>query len=97
MPRGSWKRLSWLGRSEVGVRAGDVVWFSPDEKHWHGVRPNTAMTHIAIQEEQDGAAVAWLAHVTDEEYDPDRQLSCCGDTWADVRRRFRWFRFPENA
>lgn len=52
------------------IRAGDVVWFPPDEKHWHGATPDKAMTHIAIQEEQDGEAVTWLDHVTDEEY-PD--------------------------
>jgi len=50
------------------IRAGDVVWFPADEKHWHGARPDKAMTHIAIQEELDGEAVSWLEHVTDEEY-----------------------------
>lgn len=39
------------------IRAGDVVWFPPGEKHWHGARPDTAMSHIAIQEEQDGEVV----------------------------------------
>ncbi|WP_042666360.1 cupin domain-containing protein [Haloferax sp. ATB1] len=52
------------------IRAGDVVWFPPDEKHWHGASPDKAMTHIAVQEEQDGEAVTWLEHVTDEEYGP---------------------------
>ncbi|MFC6865342.1 cupin domain-containing protein [Halomicroarcula sp. GCM10025817] len=52
------------------IRAGDVVWFPPGEKHWHGATPETAMAHIAIQEERDGTAVNWLDHVTDEEYDP---------------------------
>ncbi|MFC5973191.1 cupin domain-containing protein [Halomarina salina] len=52
------------------VRAGDVVWFPPGEKHWHGATPETAMTHIAIQEEQDGEVVTWLEHVSDEEYAP---------------------------
>ncbi|MFC6723616.1 cupin domain-containing protein [Halobium palmae] len=52
------------------IRAGDVVWFPPGEKHWHGATPDKAMSHIAIQEEQDGEAVTWLDHVTDEEY-PD--------------------------
>lgn len=51
------------------ILAGDVVWFSPGEKHWHGTTPDKAMTHIAIQEEQDGEVVTWLEHVTDEEYD----------------------------
>lgn len=51
------------------VRPGDVVWFPPGEKHWHGATSETAMTHIAIHEEQDGDAVTWLDHVTDEEYE----------------------------
>ncbi|RJT07107.1 cupin domain-containing protein [Halococcus sp. IIIV-5B] len=53
------------------VRAGDVVWFPADEKHWHGARPEKAMTHIAIQEQQDGEAVTWLEQVTNEEYNPE--------------------------
>jgi hypothetical protein len=50
------------------IRPGDVVWFSPGEKHWHGATPTTAMTHIAIQERLDGKAVEWLEKVTDEQY-----------------------------
>ncbi|WP_232703177.1 (R)-mandelonitrile lyase [Halobacterium wangiae] len=50
------------------VRAGDVVWFPAGEKHWHGARPEKAMTHIAIQEELDGEAISWMEHVTDDEY-----------------------------
>ena len=50
------------------IEPGDVVWFAPGEKHWHGASPNTAMTHIAIQEALDGKAVAWLEKVTDEQY-----------------------------
>ncbi len=50
------------------VRPGDVVWFEPGEKHWHGAGPATAMTHIAIQESLGGSAVEWLEHVTDDEY-----------------------------
>ena len=50
------------------IRPGDVVWFSPGEKHWHGGAPTTAMTHIAIQEQLDGKAVDWLEKVSDEEY-----------------------------
>lgn len=50
------------------VRPGDVVWFPPHEKHWHGASPTTAMTHIAIQEALDGKAVEWLEKVTDEQY-----------------------------
>ena len=47
------------------IRPGDVVWFAPGEKHWHGASPKTAMTHIAIQEALDGKAVDCLEHVTD--------------------------------
>lgn len=50
------------------IRPGDVVWFPPGEKHWHGASPTTAMTHIAIQEVQDGRVVEWMEHVTDERY-----------------------------
>jgi quercetin dioxygenase-like cupin family protein len=50
------------------IRPGDVVWFAPNEKHWHGATPTTAMTHIAIQETHDGKVVDWLEQVTDEEY-----------------------------
>jgi quercetin dioxygenase-like cupin family protein len=50
------------------IRPGDVVWFAPGEKHWHGASPNTAMTHFAIQEALDGKAVDWLEHVTDAQY-----------------------------
>lgn len=50
------------------IRSGDVVWFPPGVKHWHGASPKTAMTHIAIQEALDGKAVEWLEHVTDEQY-----------------------------
>ena len=57
----------WGGRSEE-IRPGDVVWFPPGEKHWHGAAPTTAMTHIAIQEAKDGKVVEWMEHVTDEQY-----------------------------
>ncbi len=50
------------------IRAGDVVWIAPGEKHWHGAGPSTAMTHVAMQEALDGVAVEWLEHVTDEQY-----------------------------
>ena len=50
------------------IRPGDVVWFSPGEKHWHGAGPTTAMTHIAIQEQLDGKVVDWMEHVSDEQY-----------------------------
>ncbi len=47
---------------------GDVVWFAPGEKHWHGAAPDTAMTHIALQEVQDGKVVDWLEQVSTEQY-----------------------------
>ena len=50
------------------IRPGDVVWFSPDEKHWHGATPTTAMTHIAIQEALNGKVVEWMEKVSDEQY-----------------------------
>jgi quercetin dioxygenase-like cupin family protein len=50
------------------IRPGDVVWFSPDEKHWHGATATTAMTHIAIQEALNGKVVDWMEKVTDEQY-----------------------------
>ena len=50
------------------IRPGDVVWFPPGEKHWHGASPTTSMTHIAVQEALDGKNVDWLEHVSDEQY-----------------------------
>jgi quercetin dioxygenase-like cupin family protein len=50
------------------IRPGDVVWFEPGEKHWHGAAPEVAMTHLAIQEALDGRAVDWMEHVTDAQY-----------------------------
>ena len=50
------------------IRPGDVVWFPPGEKHWHGAAPTTAMTHIAIAEALDGKVVDWLEHVSDAQY-----------------------------
>jgi quercetin dioxygenase-like cupin family protein len=50
------------------VHPGDVVWFEPHEKHWHGAAPNTSMTHTAIQESLDGNAVEWMEQVSDEQY-----------------------------
>ena len=50
------------------IRPGDVVWFEPGEKHWHGASPTTAMTHIAIQEQLDGKVVEWMEKVSDEQY-----------------------------
>ena len=50
------------------IRPGDIVWFAPGEKHWHGASPTAAMTHIAIAEMLDGKVVEWMEHVTDEQY-----------------------------
>jgi quercetin dioxygenase-like cupin family protein len=50
------------------IRPGDVVWFAPGEKHWHGATPTTAMTHIAIQESLNGEVVDWMEQVSDEQY-----------------------------
>ena len=63
--------LGWA-RREGGpieeIRPGDVVWFAPNEKHWHGATPTTAMTHIAIQEALNGKPVDWMEKVSDEQY-----------------------------
>src|SRR5205823_2147181 len=63
--------LGWAQR-EGGpieeIRPGDVVWFAPNEKHWHGATLTTAMTHIAIQEALNGKVVDWMEHVTAEQY-----------------------------
>jgi quercetin dioxygenase-like cupin family protein len=50
------------------IRPGDIVWFEPGEKHWHGAAPDSAMTHVAIAEMQDGKVVDWLEPVTDAQY-----------------------------
>jgi quercetin dioxygenase-like cupin family protein len=66
--------LSGLGRAQheggpvEEIRPGDVVWFPPGEKHWHGASPATAMTHIALQEALDGKVVDWMEQVTDAQY-----------------------------
>jgi len=63
--------LGWVQR-EGGpveeIRPGDVIWFEPGEKHWHGAAPNNAMSHIAIQESLDGKVVDWMEKVTDTQY-----------------------------
>jgi quercetin dioxygenase-like cupin family protein len=63
--------LGWAQRDGGPVeeiRPGDVVWFAPGEKHWHGASPTTAMTHVAIQEAKDGKTADWLEKVSDEQY-----------------------------
>ena len=57
----------WEGPVEV-IRAGDVVWIPPGEKHWHGATRTTGMTHLALQEALDGTAVTWLEQVSDAQY-----------------------------
>ncbi len=57
----------WGGPIEQ-IRPGDLIWFAPGEKHWHGSTATTAMTHIAIQEHLDGKAVEWMEKVSDEQY-----------------------------
>jgi quercetin dioxygenase-like cupin family protein len=57
----------WGGPIE-DIHPGDVIWFAPGEKHWHGASPGTAMTHIAIQERLDGKTVDWMEQVSDEQY-----------------------------
>ena len=63
--------LGWI-QKEGGpieeIRPGDIVYFEPNEKHWHGASVNKSMSHIAIQEEVDGEVVTWMEKVTDEQY-----------------------------
>ncbi len=56
------------GRPVEEIRPGDVIWFSPGEKHWHGAIPTTAMSHTAIQERLHGKVVDWMEKVSDEQY-----------------------------
>ena len=62
----------WDGAIEE-IRPGDVIWFPPDEKHWHGGTSTTAMTHIAIQEQLGGKTAEWMEKVSDEQYQLDGQ------------------------
>jgi quercetin dioxygenase-like cupin family protein len=61
-------RVQREGGAIEEVRPGDVAWFEPGEKHWHGASPTSAMSHIAIQEALDGKPVEWLEHVTHDQY-----------------------------
>ena len=61
-------RVQLWGSPIAEIRPGDVVWIAPGEKHWHGAAPTTAMTHIAIQEKQNGSVADWLEAVTDTQY-----------------------------
>ncbi len=63
--------VGWIQREGGAieeVRPGDVIYFEPGEKHWHGASPEKAMSHIAIQEEVNGEVVTWLEHVSDTQY-----------------------------
>ncbi|MCX7682404.1 MAG: cupin domain-containing protein [Anaerolineae bacterium] len=64
---GCGRAQSWGGPVEE-LHPGDVVWFAPGEKHWHGASPTTAMTHIAIVEKTDAGAAEWMEQVSDEQY-----------------------------
>ena len=64
---GCGRAARWGGPVEE-IRPGDVVWFAPGEKHWHGAASTTAMTHIAIAEALDGKVVEWMEKVSDEQY-----------------------------
>jgi len=63
----------WDGPVEQ-IRPGDVIWFPPGEKHWHGASPTIALTHIAVQEQLDGKNVEWMEHVSDDQYAADRAV-----------------------
>ena len=63
--------FGWVQEEEGSieeVRAGDVIWFPPEIRHWHGASPTTSMTHIAIQEALDGEVVTWMEHVSEKQY-----------------------------
>ena len=63
--------VGWVqseGQPKVEIRPGDVIWCPANEKHWHGATPNTAMTHIAIQEALEGKVVEWMEKVSAEQY-----------------------------
>ena len=61
-------RVQREGEPMEEIHPGDVVWFAPGEKHWHGASPTMAMTHFAIQEALDGKAVDWMEKVSEDEY-----------------------------
>lgn len=63
--------LGWVqkeGEDIQEIQPGDVIYFEPNEKHWHGASPEKAMSHIAIQEEVNGSVVTWLEKVSEEQY-----------------------------
>ena len=73
--------LGWVQRDGgmvEEIRPGDVVWFEPGERHWHGASATTAMQHVAIQEALDGKAVEWMEHVSDDEYQREPRAAADG-------------------
>ncbi len=61
----------WVQREgdvKENIFPGDVIYFEPNEKHWHGATATTAMSHIAVQEKKNGSPVTWMKQVTDEHY-----------------------------
>jgi quercetin dioxygenase-like cupin family protein len=65
--------LGWVqrwGGPRDEIHPGDLVWFPPGDKHWHGATSTTAMTHIAVQENLDGKVVEWMEQVSDDQYRP---------------------------
>jgi quercetin dioxygenase-like cupin family protein len=61
-------RAQTLGGPVLEIKAGDVLWIPPGEKHWHGAAPTTGMVHISMQEAENGEYVTWLEQVSDEQY-----------------------------
>ena len=62
-------RVQKAGESVVEVRPGDVIWFEPGERHWHGAAPNRMMSHLAVQRaDETGKTATWQEHITDSEY-----------------------------
>lgn len=61
-------RIQLWGQPVEEIRPGDVVWIAPGEKHWHGAAPDSAMTHIAIQEQLDGKTADFMEQVSEEQY-----------------------------
>ncbi len=62
-------RAQTWGGPVIEIKAGDVLWIPPGEKHWHGAAPTTGMVHISMQEAEGGEYVTWLEHVSDEQYE----------------------------
>ncbi len=72
---GSGRAQCW-GEPVEAIRPGDVIWFPPGTKHWHGATATTAMTHIAIQEQLDGKTADWMEQVSDEQFTATTASTC---------------------